>query len=151
MSTHSSRCLLSCGALPVPGSGGLRSEVLTGAPDAPTPRPRHVSREQSGVTRSLIRNSSSHSAPTESSQANTGGGIRTHTVVTHERVLSLQAGPRSDRRKSDAGKDHRPESIHKPTPFDPDLSHDTCKTDPDLARVVDAWLTLPGTVCSGIA
>jgi hypothetical protein len=32
----------------------------------------------------------------------------------------------------------------------PDLIHDTCQTDPDLARIVDAWPTLPEVVRAGI-
>jgi hypothetical protein len=30
------------------------------------------------------------------------------------------------------------------------LRHDTCQTDPDLARIVDAWPTLPEAVRAGI-
>jgi hypothetical protein len=32
----------------------------------------------------------------------------------------------------------------------PDLIHDSCQTDPDLARIVDAWPTLPEAVRAGI-
>jgi hypothetical protein len=32
----------------------------------------------------------------------------------------------------------------------PDLIHDTCQTDPDLARFVGAWPMLPEAVCAGI-
>ena len=35
-------------------------------------------------------------------------------------------------------------------PLAPDLLHDTCQTDPDLARIVDAWPTLPEAVRAGI-
>jgi hypothetical protein len=34
--------------------------------------------------------------------------------------------------------------------IDPDLHHDTCQTDPDLAAVVDAWDRLPEAVRAGI-
>jgi hypothetical protein len=30
------------------------------------------------------------------------------------------------------------------------LRHDTCQTDPDLARIVDAWPTLPEAIRAGI-
>jgi hypothetical protein len=30
------------------------------------------------------------------------------------------------------------------------LRHDACQTDPDLARIVDAWPTLPEAVRAGI-
>jgi hypothetical protein len=35
-------------------------------------------------------------------------------------------------------------------PFDPILRHDTCQTDPDLARIVNAWDRLPEAVRAGI-
>jgi hypothetical protein len=60
------------------------------------------------------------------------------------------AGQRSNRRNPDPGKDHRPESLDQRTLFDPILRHDTCQTDPDLARIVDAWPTLPEAVRAGI-
>jgi hypothetical protein len=30
------------------------------------------------------------------------------------------------------------------------LLHDTCQTDPDLARIVDAWPSLPDAIKAGI-
>jgi hypothetical protein len=65
-------------------------------------------------------------------------------------VSKTSDGPRTDRRKSNPARDHRPESTHKPTPFDPILRHDTCQTDPDLARIVAAWDRLPEAVRAGI-
>jgi hypothetical protein len=35
-------------------------------------------------------------------------------------------------------------------PFDANLIHDTCQTDPDLATIIDAWDRLPETVRAGI-
>jgi hypothetical protein len=35
-------------------------------------------------------------------------------------------------------------------PLAPDLLHDTCQTDPDLARIVDAWPSLPESVRDSI-
>jgi hypothetical protein len=35
-------------------------------------------------------------------------------------------------------------------PVDPSVIHDTCKTDPDLATVVNAWQTLPVAKKAGI-
>ena len=42
------------------------------------------------------------------------------------------------------------ESTHKQTPFDPNLIHDTCQTDPALAMVVNAWDRLREAVRAGI-
>ena len=65
-------------------------------------------------------------------------------------VFETGSGQRDNRRKSALGKDHRPEPIHKRPPFDPDLIHNTCQTDPDLATVIDAWARLPEAVRAGI-
>ncbi len=42
------------------------------------------------------------------------------------------------------------EASHEERPIDPDLIHDTCKTDPDLAAVVAACPELPGAIKAGI-
>jgi hypothetical protein len=64
--------------------------------------------------------------------------------------LSLEARQRTNRRKSNTTQDHPSDAIHKRTPFDPDLIHDTCQIDPDLATVVHAWDRLPEAVRAGI-
>jgi hypothetical protein len=66
------------------------------------------------------------------------------------RIESPEAAPQTDRRKSHPAKEHQPATAHKRTPFDPNLRHDTCQTDPDLAAVVDAWDALPKAVRAGI-
>jgi hypothetical protein len=67
------------------------------------------------------------------------------------RIATPEASERSNRCKSNPAKDLHPESVHKRLPFDPNLRHDTCQTDPDLAAVIDAWGRLPEAVRAGIA
>ena len=64
--------------------------------------------------------------------------------------MSPHAGLQRNRRKLAPGKDHHAEPSHKQTAIDPDLIHDTCQTDPDLAPVVNAWDRLPEAVRAGI-
>ena len=66
-------------------------------------------------------------------------------------VLKTGTRLRDNRRKSGPGKDHQPESTDKRTPLDPALIHDACQTDPELARIVDAWPTLPEPIRRAIA
>jgi hypothetical protein len=39
---------------------------------------------------------------------------------------------------------------HEAEPVGHHLATDTCQTDPDLARIVDAWPTLPSALKAGI-
>jgi hypothetical protein len=41
-------------------------------------------------------------------------------------------------------------SIHQESLIDPPCIHDTCQTDPDLARIVAAWPGLPEAIKAGI-
>ena len=64
--------------------------------------------------------------------------------------MSPEARSRPNRRKVVPGKDHHAESSHKQTAIDPDLIHDTCQTDPDLALINAAWSGLPESVRASI-
>ncbi len=76
------------------------------------------------------------------STLNTGGGIRTHTLVPQERILSpLGNHPMS---KPVKGLRVSPESVGHL------MATDSCQTDPDLAAVVDAWDRLPEAIRAGI-
>jgi hypothetical protein len=39
---------------------------------------------------------------------------------------------------------------HEDSQVDPPVIHDTCRTDTDLAAVVDAWPELPAAIKAGI-
>ncbi len=56
--------------------------------------------------------------------------------------------------KSQTSKSRKPSSHKGLRISTPSVSHpiptDTCKTDPDLAAVVDAWPTLPEAIRAGI-
>ena len=74
------------------------------------------------------------------------GGTRT----LDQRINVPMTARPSDDRKSNPTKDERTESTHKRTRFDPNLRHDICQTDSDLAAVIDAWPQLPETIRTGI-
>ena len=65
-------------------------------------------------------------------------------------VLKTGSEQRNNRRKSDPGNDHQPDFTHKRAPFDPISRHDSCQTDPDLARIVDAWPSVPENIRASI-
>ncbi len=75
-------------------------------------------------------------------------GVRTRTGDL--RIMRPEGGQQTNQRKSNPRKDHQAESAHKRILFDPDSIHDTCQTDPDLARIVDAWPGLPDAIKAGI-
>ena len=78
--------------------------------------------------------------------ANTGEATRTPDL----RIMRPEGGQHTNRRKSNPSKDHQAESTHKRTLLDPNLIHDTCQADPDLAAVIDAWNRLPEAIRQGI-
>jgi hypothetical protein len=51
---------------------------------------------------------------------------------------------------SKGGNGSTPDSSHKDRVIDPPLIHDTCKTDPELAAVAEAWPELPEAIKAGI-
>ncbi len=84
------------------------------------------------------------SAPVGLSQS-TGGGIRTHTPLPRERILSpLASSPNASKSK---GLRLSPESAAHHLPADTRQSE---PTDTDLATIVDAWPDLPEAIRSGI-
>jgi hypothetical protein len=62
----------------------------------------------------------------------------------------LRSNGSANRQRNDVTARPRKELRHRIEPSDPSLIHYACKTDPDLAVVVNAWQTLPEALKDGI-